>query len=337
MPWRRIVFLAAAAIGLYFVWPRLVDVFAAAPGLAHVSPLWFIAMLLLETASFACYWALMRVTLHERRWSVVITTQLASNAFSRLVPGGAVSGGPASYSMLVAAGASRARTITGLTANTLLSTAVLLALPILSIPAILVGGLQVASGLVNALRLGAALFGLIIAGGAVGLFTDRPLKLAGAVAQRVRNRLRPRREPLTGLPQHLIEERDLIRSVLGDRWWQALPMAAGNWLFDYTALLAAVMAVGARPKASLVLLAYVVAALLGMIPITPGGLGFVEVGLTAMLGLAGIGAADATLATLMYRLVSFWLPIPVGGVALLVARRYIAMHPETTGRNGRAN
>jgi hypothetical protein len=72
-----------------------------------------------------------------------------------------------------------------------------------------------------------------------------------------------------------------------------------------------------------VLLAYVVAALLGMVPVTPGGLGFVEVGLAAMLGLAGVGAAEATLATLAYRLVSFWLPIPIGGLALLLARRYV--------------
>jgi uncharacterized protein (TIRG00374 family) len=338
VPWRRLVFLVAAAIGMYLVWPRLMDVFAAAPGLAHVSPLWFVAMFVLETASFASYWGLMRITLHEPRWSVVATTQLASNAFSRLVPGGAVSGGPASYSMLVAAGAPRARTITGLAANTLLSTAVLLALPILSVPAIIVGGLQVSSGLSNAVRLGAAIFGLIIAAGALGLFTNRPLMIAGAIAERIRNRLRPHHPPLTGLPQQLIEERDLIRSVLGDSWWKALGFAAGNWLLDYTALLAAVMAVGARPKASLVLLAYVVAALLGMVPITPGGLGFVEIGLTAALGLAGVGAAEATLATLMYRLVSFWLPIPAGGLALLFARRYVlireAVEPGATAAGG---
>ena len=57
----------------------------------------------------------------------------------------------------------------------------------------------------------------------------------------------------------------------------------GNWLFDYLALLAALTAVGSRPRPSLVLLAYVAAALLGMIPITPGGLGFVEAGLAATL------------------------------------------------------
>ena len=318
----RLVFLVAAAVGLYVVWPRLVDVFAAAPGLRDISPWWFAVIVGLEMASFVCYWGLMRITLHEPRWPVVATTQLASNAFSRLVPGGIVSGGPASYGMLIAAGAPRARTVAGLTATTLLSSAVLFALPVLTLPAML-GGAQVDRSLVNALRIGAVLFLAIIAGGATALFTDRPLALAGSLAQRLRNRLRRRQPPSHDLPVHLLAERDLIRGVLGDKWWQALPLAAGNWLFDFSALLAALASVGAHPRPSLVLLAYVVAALLGMVPVTPGGLGFVEVGLAAMLGLAGVGAAQATLATLAYRLVSFWLPIPIGGLALLLARRYV--------------
>ncbi len=66
-----------------------------------------------------------------------------------------------------------------------------------------------------------------------------------------------------------------------------------------------------------------VAGVLGTIPLTPGGVGFVEVGLAATLGLAGVGAAEATTAVLAYRLVSFWLPIPVGLVAGAVfTRRY---------------
>ncbi len=68
------------------------------------------------------------------------------------------------------------------------------------------------------------------------------------------------------------------------------------------------------------LLGYVVAALLAVIPLTPGGLGFVEVGLVAMLGLAGVGGAEATTAVLAYRLVSFWLPIPAGLISWVVFR-----------------
>ena len=64
--------------------------------------------------------------------------------------------------------------------------------------------------------------------------------------------------------------------------------------------------------------------ILTWVPSTPGGLGFVEVGLGATLGLAGVGAAEATTAVLAYRLVSFWLPIPAGAIAGTVFRRRFA-------------
>src|SRR5207247_1461578 len=83
------------------------------------------------------------------------------------------------------------------------------------------------------------------------------------------------------------------RATLGERWGQAILRSVGNVLFDYLALLAALVASGARPKASLVLLAYVSAVVLGLIPITPGGLGFVEAGLAATLVLGGVAAAEA--------------------------------------------
>ena len=58
-----------------------------------------------------------------------------------------------------------------------------------------------------------------------------------------------------------------------------------------------------------------------MIPFTPGGLGFVEAGLTGLLALAGIAAGAAALATLAYRLVSYWLPLPAGPIAVIIHRR----------------
>jgi uncharacterized protein (TIRG00374 family) len=66
------------------------------------------------------------------------------------------------------------------------------------------------------------------------------------------------------------------------------------------------------------------AQVLSQIPITPGGLGFVEAGLTGLLALAGVGGPEATLATLAYRLMSFWLPLPVGGVAAYLHQRSAA-------------
>ena len=68
------------------------------------------------------------------------------------------------------------------------------------------------------------------------------------------------------------------------------------------------------------MLAYAGACLLALIPFTPGGLGFVEAGLTGLLALAGVSAHDAVVATLAYRLLTFWLPLPLGGIAYLLHR-----------------
>jgi len=79
--------------------------------------------------------------------------------------------------------------------------------------------------------------------------------------------------------------------------------------------------VGADPRPSIVLLAFVTAKLLTLLSITPDGLGFVEAGLVGTLTVAGVAAADALAATLLYRIVSYWLPLPAGGIAYLLFRR----------------
>ena len=79
------------------------------------------------------------------------------------------------------------------------------------------------------------------------------------------------------------------------------------------------------------LLAYCVAQILSGLPFTPGGLGFVEAGLTGTLVLAGVGGADAVVATLAYRLVSYWLPLPAGLVAWFLHRRRYGGEPALAG------
>jgi putative heme transporter len=165
----------------------------------------------------------------------------------------------------------------------------------------------------------AALFALC----ALLLARDGALAWVGRTVQRMRNRLRRSSPPLTQLPQRLLRERDRILRTLGPRWKRALAATSGRWAFDYATLLAALAAVGSQPRPSLVLLAFCAAQLLAQIPATPGGLGFVEAGLTATLALAGVGAGDAVLATFAYRLFSYWLPLPFGLLgAILHRRRY---------------
>jgi uncharacterized protein (TIRG00374 family) len=317
---RRGVLLAITAVSLYLFAPALLEVFGAFDELDEISPLWFPVMLALQIGSYACMWGIQRLAVRTDRWGAVITSQLAANSFGRVVPGGVAAAGAVQYAMLVRAGVPSAAAASGMTASSLLLFGTLLTLPLLALPAIL-GGVAVDPHLTKAALAGAALFVLMVALGAACVIWDRPLILAGRATQAIRNRVRKDREPLTGLPQRLLSERDIVLSVLGREWWEALLLAAGRWLLDYLTLVAALYAVDARPHVSLVLLAFCTAQLLGTMPLTPGGLGFVEAGLTGTLALAGVGGGAAVQATLAYRLVSFWLPIPAGAVAAVIHRR----------------
>jgi uncharacterized protein (TIRG00374 family) len=319
LPLRRLVWLALAAVVFYVLWPRLFGLFTQVPRLTGLSVWWFLAGCAFEALSLSCAWGLFRLA-SDVSWSLSAETQLASYAFSRVVPGGAAAAGSVTFQMLTWVGYRGARIFTALTVTSLLTNAVVLVLPVLSLPMIL-SGAYVAPALTTAAAIGGALFVLILAVGAVLLTTDGPLAIIGRAVQAVRNRVRRRHPPITDLPATLMIERNVIREVLGRRWWEGLVFTTGRWLFDFCVLLTALAAVGTQPRPAVVLLAYVVAALLGMLPFTPGGLGFVEIGLAATLQWAGVQPADAVLATLAYRAVSFWLPIPLGMATYALFRR----------------
>jgi len=312
--------LAVTGVSLYLLAPALLNVFGAWDRLDDVNPLWFVAMLALQAGSYGCMWWVQRVALRTRPWGPVITSQLASNAFGRVVPGGVAAAGAMQYAMLTRGGVPAAAAASGMTASSVIVFGALCALPLLAVPAVL-GGAPVDPGLERAAGIGAVVFVLMFALGAACLLFDGPLRLIGRAAQWVRNRVKRSGPARRDLPARLLKERDVVKEVLGRNWWKALIGASGRWLLDYATLLAALNAVGAHPRPSLVLLAFFAAQLLGTLPLTPGGLGFVEAGLTGTLALAGVPAGSAVLATLAYRLVSFWLPIPAGGVAAILHRR----------------
>jgi hypothetical protein len=321
--WPRLLFLAIAGVTLYILWPSLISVFRSWPELLKLNPAWYPVMLALETASFMCAWGLQRLGLRTKRWFAVATSQLGGNAVSRVVPGGAAAGGAMQFKMLSDAGIEAARVGSGLAVASLISTGALFALPILSVPAALAGR-PIPGGLAQAAWLGGLLFVIGFVTGWVLYRREGALRKVARGIQWVRNRVLTKRPTRDDLPDLLVRERDAIRDSLEDSWWKALLFASGNWLFDYLALLAALAAAGARPRPTLVLLAYTASMVLAMIPITPGGLGFVEAGLTGMLALAGVNAGQAALATLTYRLVSYWLPLPLGGAAIVAHRRRYA-------------
>jgi uncharacterized protein (TIRG00374 family) len=104
------------------------------------------------------------------------------------------------------------------------------------------------------------------------------------------------------------DRRRLVRGLLWDvSFW--LCSAASLWVF--------LLAFGYRAGIDGLIVAFGLAYVLAAIPITPAGLGVVEATMIALLTFFGADRGVATLGVVSYRLVNFWLPIPLGGLAYL--------------------
>jgi uncharacterized protein (TIRG00374 family) len=326
----RAVGLAVTGVGLYLVAPSLLTMFGAWPQLADVEVRWFVALAFLQLCSFAALWWLVRIALAPASrgepaidgqaraevphlsWGTTATAQLAGNAASKVVPGGAATGGVLQARILIGAGQPSASVVSGLTAVSLLGTAVLLLLPVLTIPALIIGpppARQLQLGLVVSVIIAA----VIVAVGVTALTRPRVVGIVGRGIGRIVHVVRPSvtSETLAGM---LLAQRDRIAAAFQTHWWRATFAAAANRMFDYAALVAALVAFDAHVRPAEVLLAYVVAQAFAIVPITPGGVGFVDAGLTTLLVLVGVPADTALIGVLLYRLFSFWLPIPVGAI-----------------------
>ncbi|HEY7594134.1 MAG TPA: lysylphosphatidylglycerol synthase transmembrane domain-containing protein [Actinophytocola sp.] len=111
------------------------------------------------------------------------------------------------------------------------------------------------------------------------------------------------------------------RAVPGRHWGLALAAAIANWLTDLICLYASARAFSLPVDIATLAAVYLTVQIVRQIPLTPGGIGVIEISLLAGLVSAGAGEAAAAATVLVYRLLSCWLIIPVGMLAWLLLRR----------------
>jgi len=97
-------------------------------------------------------------------------------------------------------------------------------------------------------------------------------------------------------------------------------LGVAEWGFDLGCLILVFPALGLSIPWTSVILGYAASQIVGVIPITPGGLGTIEGSLSAVLIAFGTLARHAITGVLVYRFISYWLMIPIGWIAFALIR-----------------
>ncbi len=319
LAWRLGRIGIAVVVAWKFALPQLRLVPAAVAALAAAPPLLLAAVGLCAVVALLAYAQLTRTMLGAGprpgllHTFGIITTSLG---ISNVVPAGAAAGGVVAFRMLERAGVGKARAGAAMAATSLGSTAVLNLL----LAAGLIALLPVHGGLTGAI---AALPSLLVVGsGAAGAraLLRRTGALWGAASW-----LDERQVPVVRRWRlvHGLDGAALVVQSWADQpkvMLQGLFWAVVNWVVDVLALWLTLLMVGVTVSPLLVLVAFALANLAAVVPLTPGGVGVVELTITATLVGLGAPAAQTAVGVAAYRVFTYWLPIPGSALAYAFTR-----------------
>lgn len=311
--------IAFAAVLYFFVVPLIPDFRNAWSELGRVEPSLLAVGLLLELIALYCYALLTKAALGDGGYFVsrgrLFRIQMSTRALSSIVPGGSAASSALGYRLLTLSGvagadAAFALATVGLGSAVVLNMILWIAL-IVSIPIRGVNAIYGAAALAGVIVMGVAaalVFGLMDGQGRAERairWLARKMRLDEEKASMVMGRLAERLE-------QLISDKHLLGRVA---FWAAL-----NWVFDAASLWVFLRAFGVTMDIDALFIAFGIANVLAAIPITPGGLGYVDTGYITMLTGFGAPARLATLGVAAYRFAQFFFPILLGGLMYLSLR-----------------
>jgi uncharacterized membrane protein YbhN (UPF0104 family) len=321
--WGRIVAIvvSVAVIGLVFALalPRIADyrdVWAVVKGLSWV---WIAGLLVASSLDIGTYGPPWMAALPGLSYLHATRVTVASTALSMVAPGGAAVGVATSFAMLRGWGLRGRPVGLAVAVTSAWNQLMILGVPIIAVAALVAEGDRNRTVELVAL-IALSVFAALVAGFAIGLSSARLARRIGDWAARAANRLKglARRAPVKWNGEVFVRFRAEAIDLIRRRWLFLTAATLANHLTVFLVLVVSVRAVGI-PRAHVTLVeafgAWALARVLGSIPITPGGVGFVELGLTGALVAFGASDAEAVAATLIYRFLTTIPTIVLGLIA----------------------
>lgn len=303
----------------FFVIPLIPGFRKAVTELSQVEPLLLLIGLALQMAALFSYSLLTRAALGNGEHGVSIwrlfRIQLSTKSVGNILPGGSAASSALGYRLLRLSG------VEGPDAGFALATAGLGSAIVLNV--ILWVGLIVSipGRGVNAAYGAAAIVGVIVMVVAAALIVgiidgqgraERALRWLAGRFRFNEDRAADVLKHLGSRLQGLASERRLLIRVLA---WSSI-----NWLLDAASLWVFLSAFGETVPPDALIVAFGLANIMAVVPITPGGLGIVEsIFIPTLVGF-GATRSGATLGVLSYRIAQYWLPILLGAISYLSLR-----------------
>jgi putative heme transporter len=335
---RSAVSVAVVAAAFGFALPRFASYHSVWDSLHGMTWLAAVAIGVAAAASLASYWFGICAVLPSLRLREAATVNLSSNAVANTLPAGGALAMGASWAMLSSWGIGTEQYLLYTLVSGIWNVFARLGLPVLALLALLTVTRPDAV-LVGSAAAGLALLAAAAAGLALLLRSERFAQRADRVVQHVASfacRVARRKAP-PAMAGSLVGFRGRAAGLVAARGWRITVTTAAANLILWLVLLACLRGTGlsqAQVSWQTSLAAFAFVRLLTVLPITPGGLGIIELGLVGVLA-AGAGhraTAQVTAAVLLWRAVTYLPPIPLGAAAFLVWRHAPALiHPSPVG------
>ena len=286
---------------------------------------WVLALLgvtALNIATFAPPW---QVALPGLRFIRAIQMTQASAALAIVVPGGAAVGAAGAYSMTRRWGFAGRDVVRAVTLTSLWNQLLNLAYPIVAVFLLTITGAQTAA-LATVAFVGVAVLGVVITGFVLVLVSSRLADDIGDVAARFSNWTlgKVRRGPVAWSGANFERFRANVAGFVARRW-PALTLVSLLGSMTVFAVLVVSLRALEVPASQVSLVeafaAWALVRILTSIPITPGGLGVVELGLTAALVGFGGDNAGVVAAVLVYRFLTVVPTLVLGLISAFTWRR----------------
>ena len=314
-PVRRVVLLFIVALVVeYLVVPELVGARKDLYLLNQLNAGWAVAGVVVEVVSLFCYAVLTKVLLPpgpKPSLSRLFRIDLSAAAVAHVIPAGTLGTAALGFRLFTNEGISANDAGVMMAAKGLGSTIVLNVLLWLSLViSIPLAGFRPIYGTVAIIgTVLLAAVALVIIGVTRG--TERASRILHWVGDKIPWVSGDRLEAAVRQASKTASDMAKDKHVLA---W-ALVWASLNWLLDAASLWCFIAAFGSTVNPIELFAAYGIANVAGALPLTPGGLGVVDSAAPLLLVGFGVTRSVATLGVLAWRLVNFWLPIPVGAAS----------------------